>query len=313
MNKVVNISKLEELDRKGFAKNVINILIGAFFVAASFVFFFTPHKIVPGGIYGISIVLHYITQGLIPAFPQGLPIGTMALLMNIPLVILATRNFGKGYLSRTIVTFVSTAVFTDLLTWVQSLLGMDALVEHDILLSNIFGSVILAFGVAMILKNKGTGAGTDVIAKLVSKKTKVAVGYTLIIVDSCVVLMGLIAFRDIEATMYSLFVTFVYGKLVDVFIQGLSFNKAVFIVSKNYPEIGHAILEDLKRGVTLLHGKGLYGGDEKEILYTVVDNKQISRLRTIVHAVDPAAFITILDAQEIIGLGFKDNNDEEDN
>ncbi len=299
-------------DRKTVIMNIIKILIGSFFVAASFVFFFTPHKIVPGGVYGISIVLHYVTEGLLPAFPQGFPIGTVALLMNIPLVILATRNFGKGFLARTIITFVSTAVFTDLLSWVQSYLGMGALVEHDILLSCIFGSVILGFGVALILKNKGTGAGTDVIAKLISRKTKVPVGYTLIIVDSCVVLMGLIAFRDIEATMYSLFVTFVYGKLVDVFIQGLSFNKAVFIVSNNYPAIGHAILEELHRGGTLLHGKGLFNGDEKEILYTVVDNKQISRLRTIVHTIDSAAFITILDAQEIIGFGFKET-DEDDN
>lgn len=298
-------------DRKTVIMSIIKILIGSFFVAASFVFFFTPHKIVPGGIYGVAIVIHYITEGLLPAFPSGFPVGTVALLFNIPLVILATRNFGRGYLSRTILTFVSSAVFTDLLTWVQNYFGLGALAENDILLSCIFGSVILGFGVAMVLKAKGTGAGTDVVAKLVTKKTKIALGYTLIIVDSCVVLLGLIAFRDIEATMYSLFATFAYGKLVDVFIQGLSFNKAVFIVSNNYPEIGKQILSELHRGGTLLHGKGLFNGDEKEILYTVVDNKQISRLRSIVHSVDPAAFITILDAQEIIGLGFKATDDEE--
>lgn len=310
-NSFVDSVLVKKEDRKTVIMSIIKILIGSFFVAASFVFFFTPHKIVPGGIYGVAIVIHYITEGLLPAFPSGFPVGTVALLFNIPLVILATRNFGRGYLSRTILTFVSSAVFTDLLTWVQNYFELGALAENDILLSCIFGSVILGFGVAMVLKAKGTGAGTDVIAKLVTKKTKIALGYTLIIVDSCVVLLGLIAFRDIEVTMYSLFATFAYGKLVDVFIQGLSFNKAVFIVSNNYPEIGKQILSELHRGGTLLHGKGLFNGDEKEILYTVVDNKQISRLRSIVHSVDPAAFITILDAQEIIGLGFKATDDEE--
>lgn len=310
-NSFVDSVLVKKEDRKTVIMSIIKILIGSFFVAASFVFFFTPHKIVPGGIYGVAIVIHYITEGLLPAFPSGFPVGSVALLFNIPLVILATRNFGRGYLSRTILTFVSSAVFTDLLTWVQNCFELGALAENDILLSCIFGSVILGFGVAMVLKAKGTGAGTDVIAKLVTKKTKIALGYTLIIVDSCVVLLGLIAFRDIEVTMYSLFATFAYGKLVDVFIQGLSFNKAVFIVSNNYPEIGKQILSELHRGGTLLHGKGLFNGDEKEILYTVVDNKQISRLRSIVHSVDPAAFITILDAQEIIGLGFKATDDEE--
>ncbi|MDO4191637.1 MAG: YitT family protein [Bacteroidales bacterium] len=311
-NNKIESPVLKQEDRKTVILSVIKILIGSFFVAASFVFFFTPHKIVPGGVYGIAIVIHYLTEGIFSAFPSGLPVGTVALLFNIPLVIIATCSFGKGYLARTILTFVSTAVFTDLLTWIQNYFNVGALAENDILLSCIFGSAILGFGVAMVLKAKGTGAGTDVLAKLLTKKTKIAVGYTLIIVDSIVVLSGLIAFHDIEATMYSLFVAFFYGKLVDVFMQGLSFNKAVFIVSNNYPEIGRQILSELHRGGTLLHGKGLFNGDEKEILYTVLDNRQISRLRSIVHSVDPAAFITIIDAQEIIGLGFKPTDNEED-
>ena len=232
---------------KRIALDYLQILIGSLIVAIAYVFFFTPHKIIPGGIYGISIILHYKSMAWIPGLTEGLPIGTTALFFNIPLIIVAYKLFGNSYLMRTIVTFVSTAFFVDILTSLIPKFSMVHDLQNDMLLSCIYGSAILGFGVAQILKAHGTSAGTDVLAKLLTKYTKIPVGYTIIIIDSVIVLFGLIAFGDWQIPMYSLFTVFIYGKMVDVFMQGLSFNKAVFIISEKHEEIAQRIMYTMKQ------------------------------------------------------------------
>jgi len=290
-------------------KSYLQIIIGSLIVAIAYVFFITPHKIIPGGVYGISIILHYKTVGLFDFLPNGLPIGTTALFFNIPLVIIAYRVFGQGSLSRTIVTFVATAVFVDSLTLLSDNNGLIQALSDDTLLSCIFGSFILGFGVAMILRAKGTSAGTDVVAKILTKYSQIPVGYTLIIIDSIIVIFGLIAFGDWKIPLYSLFTVFVYGKAVDIFMQGLSFDKAVFIISDKNELISEKIINELHRGGTFFHGKGMYNGTEKNVIFTVINNRQVVRLREIIHQIDPKAFITILDATEILGEGFRSIED----
>ena len=297
--------------RKKAIKSYLQIIIGSLIVAIAYVFFITPQKIIPGGVYGISIILHYKTIGLFDFLPNGLPIGTTALFFNIPLVIIAYKVFGQGSLSRTIVTFVSTALFVDLLTFFSGDNGLIQALGDDILLSCVFGSFILGFGVAMILRAKGTSAGTDVVAKIVTKYSHIPIGYTLIIIDSIIVILGLIAFGDWKIPLYSLFTVFVYGKAVDIFMQGLSFDKAVFIISDKNEQISKKIINDLHRGGTFFHGKGMYNGTEKNVIFTVIGNRQVVTLREFIHQVDPKAFLTILDATEILGEGFRSIEDME--
>ena len=295
--------------RNKLIKDYIRIILGAFIVAIAYVFFITPHKIIPGGVYGISIILHYKTIGLFGLFTDGLPIGATSLCFNIPLVIIAYKIFGQGFLSRTIATFVSTAVFVDVLTLFSVHYDIGAIVKEDILLSCIYGSAIMGFGVALILKAKGTSAGTDVLAKILTRYTNIPVGYTLIIVDSIIVIFGLIAFGDWKIPMYSLFTVFVYGKAVDIFMQGLSFDKAVLIISDKNDLISEKIIHNLHRGGTFLYGKGMYNGTEKEIIFTVINARQVPVLREYIHQIDPKAFITIINATEILGEGFQSIED----
>lgn len=285
-------------------KEYFKIILGTFIVAMAYVYFFTPHKIIPGGVYGISIIIHYKTIGLFSAFPDGLPIGATSLFFNVPLIIIAYKMFGGGYLWRTIIAFVFTAIFVDLFTYIQGVTGVVALVPDDVLLSCIYGSIFMGLGAATILKAKGTSAGSDVIAKVINHFIHIPVGYAIIIVDSTIVLIGLIAFGDIRIPMYSLFVVFLFGKMVDVFIQGLSFNKAVFIICNNPNELANRIMKDMHRGGTFIHSTGMYQGAEKRVIYTVIENKQVYALREHVLEIDPNAFVTIIDAKEILGNGF---------
>ncbi|MDR0436729.1 MAG: YitT family protein [Bacteroidales bacterium] len=291
---------------KKILKDYAFIILGAFIVASGYVFFITPYKIIPGGVYGISIVIHYLTAGMFTGFPEGLPIGMTALCFNIPLMFAAYKLLGAGSLPKTITTFVATAVFVDLLTMFY---GFEQVVLGDSLLASIYGGVLIGLGVAMIFKAKATSAGTDVVSKIITKYFRIPVGISIIIVDSIVVLIGLIAFGDWAVPLYSWITIFVYGKVVDILQEGLSTDRAVFIITPKSKEMGDMINHKLKRGGTYFHGKGMYKGEEREIVYTVVNSRQIPKLREHIYEIDPTAFITILPANEILGQGFKALNE----
>lgn len=266
-------------------------------MAAGFVFFITPHKIVPGGVFGISIVLHYLI---------GTPVGVMGLVMNIPLTILGIKILGPRFGVRTVIGFVLSSVFIDLLT---SLWGNKALVEGDILLSCVFGGVLIGFGLGLIFKSKATSGGSDIIAMIIAKYTRLPVGQLMIYTDSVIVLVGLIAFRDWRIPLYSWIVIFITGKVIDVVLQGIDYDKSIFIVSDKFEEIREKILNDLNRGGTFLSGKGMYNGKERTIIFTVVNRRELQLLQAFISKVDPKAFLTVINASEILGEGFKPINE----
>ncbi|GHU86216.1 hypothetical protein FACS1894153_2870 [Bacteroidia bacterium] len=286
-----------------FIKQYGLIVLGSFIVAAAYVFFITPYKIIPGGVYGIAIVLHYISAGWFDFLPEGLPIGLTALCFNIPLAYFAFRLLGgkAKAIPRTITTFVSTSIFTDLFSY---FFDNHQLATGDSLLASIYGGVLIGIGVTMIFKAKATSAGTDVIARIVSKYIKIPIGLSIIIIDSIVVLIGLIAFGEWAVPLYSWITIFVYGKVVDAFQLGLKHSKAVFIISPKHKEIGEMINQKLNRGGTFFHGKGIYSGQETNIVYTVVSSRQVPSLREKILEIDSNAFITVMSANETFGNGF---------
>lgn len=293
---------LSNLSKKRMVRDYLLILIGSAIVASGYVFFVTPFRIIPGGCYGLSIIIHYLSQGWFEAFPEGLPVGATALVFNIPLWIAAFKLLGPSYGPKTVITFASTAIFTDTFTYLQ---GQDLLINHDPLLASIYGGAMIGLGVSLIFKAKGTSAGTDVLAKIIAKYAHLPVGTTIMIIDSFIVLLGLIAFKDWEVPLYSWITIFVYGRVVDVITDGVRTEKAVFIITSKKEEMRNAILFTLHRGGTFLEGSGMYSGEHKDMIYTVLPKSQISTLKEVVHQVDPKAFMTLLPAYEILGEGFR--------
>lgn len=269
------------------------ILIGSFILAAGFVLFITPYKIVPGGVYGVSIVLHYLF---------GFPVGLTALSMDIPLTLLGIRILGPRFGAKTVVGFLLTAVFVDGITY---LYGNEPLVPNEPLLSSIYGGVFLGLGLGLIFKSKATSGGTDIVAMIISKYTKLPVGQLLIYVDSAIVLLGLAVFQDWKIPLYSLIVIFITGRVIDTIMQGINYDKTLFIISDKYEEIRHKIINDLNRGGTLFKGQGMYNGAERTIIFTVVNRREMAILQEYIHQIDPKAFVTVIDANEILGEGFK--------
>ena len=275
-------------------KDYFLILVGAFLQALAYVVFMAPYKIVPGGVYGISIVLHYVTEGMFSFMPEGLPMGMTALCFNIPLMILAMKRIGLASGPKTIVTFLLISIFTDLLSyWI----GYDSLVENDHFIAGFYGGAILGIGVTCVFKAQSTSAGTDVLARVIANQSNMKVSNVIIALDSAIVMLGLIVFRDWAVPLYSWFTIFVYGKIVEMF-QTENPSRAVFIVSKKTDQLKDLILNKLKLGGTFLHGRGMYKGEEQDIIFTLAERKDLRRLKDEIKERDPQAFVSTMHASK---------------
>ena len=288
----------DKLFSKRGLKNYSLIVIGAFILAAGFVLFITPYKIVPGGVYGISIVLHYLL---------GTPVGLVALAFDIPLTIIGIKVLGPRFGAKTVVGFVLTAVFVDGLTF---LYGTEPLVKDDALLSSIFGGLFLGVGLGLIFKSRATSGGTDIVAMMISKYTRYPVGQLMIMVDSIIVLLGLVVFQDWKIPLYSLIVIFITGKVVDTILEGMNYDKVLFIISDKSDEIRQKIIVDLNRGGTLIKGEGLYSQTDRQVIFTVVNRRETVMLQDYINEIDPLAFVTVLNSNEILGNGFRSLKDK---
>ena len=270
------------------------IVVGAFLQALSYVLFLAPYKIVPGGVYGLSIVLHYVTKGVFSIFPDGLPMGATAVCFNVPLLLLAMKKIGLSSGPKTIVTFVLISVFTDTLSY---FCGTEPLVENDTFIACFYGGAILGIGVTCVFKAQSTSAGTDVLARVIANNSNLKVSNMIIILDSAIVMLGLIVFQDWAVPLYSWFAIFVYGKVVEMF-QTENPNRAVFIVSKKTQEIKDLIVGKMGMRGTFLHGRGMYEGKEKEIIFTIAERKDMPRLKDEIKEIDPNAFISTMHASK---------------
>lgn len=283
---------MQTLFSKSFLKDLLLIVVGSFLLGVGYSLFLAPVKIVPGGVYGISIVINHLTEGVFEAFPKGLPIGTVALVFNIPLFVLALGYLGRLSAIKTAITFVLTAVFSDLVAvWAEG----KPLVEGDPLLCAFYGGALLGFSVYLIFMAHSTCAGTDTLARVIATKVNVKLSTLIIIIDSIVVLMGLLAFGDWGVPLYSWIAIFVYGKVVDV-LQPANPYKSVFIVSTKPQELRDLLCLTMGLRGTFLHGRGMYLGTERDVIFIIVERKRLQELKTRVLEVDSDAFITAGDA-----------------
>jgi len=297
---VPSIFQPEKLFSAKWFKSYALIAVGTFLVAMGYVLFISPNKIVPGGIYGISIMLHYLL---------GTPIGLTALVFNIPLTLIGTKLLGPRFGAKTVVAFILTSIYVDLLSYFY---GSSPLVPGETLVSCIFGGLFIGIGVALTFKAKATSGGSDVIAMILQKYTHLPSGQLMMLVDSSIVVLSFVVFGDWRIPLFSWITIFVTGKVIDTVMHGFSYDKTLFIISDKHDEIRNSIINDLKRGGTFLYGEGMYNRDSKQIIFTVVNPRELYLLEEYIHRIDPNAFIAVLDAYEILGKGFKSLSEKVD-
>ena len=269
------------------------IILGALIMAVGYVLFISPYKFAPGGVYGIAIVLHYTL---------GWHIGLVGLAMDIPLTIIGFWVLGPRFGAKTIFGFVMLSVW---ITVLEKYWGYDPFVVNQPLLSAIYGGILVGLGLGLVFKSKATSGGSDIIAMMIAKYTKLPLGQLMIYVDSAIVVVGWIAFKDPIIPLISWVIIFITGKVVDVILQGINYDKTLFIISDKYEEIQEKIIQDLNRGGTAIKGNGIYNNNEKTILFTVVNRRELAILQDFIHKIDPNAFLTVINANEVLGQGFK--------
>lgn len=277
-------------------RNIIDyslIVVDSFLQALSYVLFLAPYEVIPGGVHGISIVTHYVTRDLFSFFPDGLPMGATALRFNIPLMILAMKKIELSPGPKAIVTFLLISIFTDSLSYFLT----DSLVGNDAFIAASYGGTILGLSVTRAFRAQSTSAGTDVLARVTANDSNLKVSNMIIVLNSAVVLLGLIVFKDWAVPLYSWFTIFVYGKIVGMF-QTENPNRAVFIVSRKTQELKTLIVDKMGMRGTFIHDKGMYQGNETETIFTIAEREDIPRLKDEMKEIDPNAFVFTMHASK---------------
>lgn len=288
----------EKMFSKKWFKAYGFIVLGAMVLTFGYVYFIIPYKILPGGIYGISIMLHH---------KLGFPVGLTALFFNVILLLVGLKLLGPRFGVKTLTALILTSVMVDVAGYYT---GLEPLVEDEALLSAVFGGLLVGVGVGLIFKSRASTGGSDVLAMILVKYSSMPMGQIMIVIDSIVVLLGLAVFGDWKIPLYSWILIFVYGKTVDVVLQGPSYDKTLFIISKKHDLIKTKLVKEMGRRGSFITGEGMFGGQNHKIIFTTVTRREVAILQDYIHDIDPDAFMTVLEANEVLGGGFRTLKDK---
>ena len=301
------------------AKKIINFLIpygwllgGCFVFALGAVMFAEPYGFAPGGTYGLSMVFHHL---------WGWETEVTALCMDVPLLLLGIYFLGGMFGVKTVICTFAIPIFMWL---IHNTYGYNALLEPEInvsalieqgveprtllkeqLLSAIFGGIVYGIGIGMIFKARATSGGSDIISMILNKYTHISLGTLVIIVDCTITLSTVVAFGDWRLPMYSWIIVFIEGKVIDLIVEGASMHKTLMIITEQVEPIKNVILNEINRGATLFPAVGMYKGEQRNVIYTILTRQEMITLRHRIADIDPDAFINIIDSKEILGRGFK--------
>ncbi len=272
---------------------------GSCLYAISISVFAAPNQIAPGGVTGLATILNTLIHT---------PIGTVAFLLNIPIIIWAMLEIGYKVVIKTIVAIVISSLVIDL-----SALFLPAY-QGDHMLAAIFAGVLEGIGLSLIFIRGGTTGGTDMTARLLNRRfPHLSMGKLMMTVDMMVITLSAFVYWSIESALYALIVIFVATRVIDAILYGLDIGtgKLLFIISDQGKRISTKIIETLGRGVTILSGHGAYSGQERDVLFCAVRKYEVHRALHLIREIDKRAFIIIGEAGQITGEGFREEQAQE--
>lgn len=268
---------------------IVTILLGSLICGISYNVFIIPHKMLSGGLSGIALIINYVT---------GIKPGMMLFMLNIPVFLLGQKFVDKEFVILSLIGAVSFSLFLDSF----SFLKYKMLVE-DIMLSSIYGGIFNGIGIGIVLRNRASLGGIDIIAVIIKKYFSLNVGSTSLIINIAIVATSSLIY-GIRPAMYTLISMYVSSKVLDKVQEGFDIRKQVMIISDNEEELGNEIINRLHRGVTYLEGEGAFTRNKKKVIYCIVTLNQLAKLKQIVIETDPHAFMTVNDTAEVLGKGF---------
>ncbi|HAT56175.1 MAG TPA: hypothetical protein DCS74_01175 [Veillonellaceae bacterium] len=272
---------------KSWIGRIAGLISGTLIYMIGLEFFLVPNHIIDGGVVGVSLMAAAVTS---------IPFSFWVVILNIPFFYLGYRQIGRA------LTVSSLIAVGALSAWGVVLKGYSP-VTTDPFLSTIFGGIIIGIGVGIVIRSGGSTDGTEIVAIWMDKQMSFSVGEIIMFFN--LFILGSAGFVfSWNSAMYSLVAYFIAYKMIDVVTEGLDESKGAFIVSDRYQDVADAVVSQMGRAVTLLYGEGGYLKEQKKILYCVVTRLEITRLKKVVYASDPNAFISVFDVKEVQGGQF---------
>ncbi|MGM7721939.1 YitT family protein [Metabacillus sp. Hm71] len=272
-------------------KNILFILIGSAIFAFGLVHFNMQNNLAEGGFTGITLMLFFLFN-FDPSISN--------LLLNIPLFFIGWRVLGRTSFFYTMIGTIGLSFFL----WIFQRYQIDMPLNDDLTLAALFAGVFLGIGLGTIFRYGGTTGGVDIIARLAHRSFGWSMGKTMFLFDLCVITLSLITYLSYKEAMYTLVAVFVGARVIDFMQEGAYAAKGATIISSHSEEISKRIMEEMERGVTILKGQGSFSKQDRDVLYCVVGKNEIVRLKSVITAVDPHAFVAVSDVHDVLGEGF---------
>ena len=280
--------------KKPVGLDYLMIIVGTGLMSLAINSVFDAAGMVTGGFSGIAIIIKAWTKNLIEG---GIPLWVTNCVLNLPLFVIAWKVRGFSFIKRAILGEISLSVWLAIQP-VWNLAG------NDLLPSALYGGVIQGVGIGLVFLGGGTTGGTDMMAAIIQKFLKhYSIAQIMQVIDAMVVLVGMYVF-GVHKALYAIIAVYLVTKVSDGLIEGLKFSKAAYIITGKPKEISDMIINDLDRGVTGINARGMYSGQDKLMLFCVVNKKEIIMLKEKVDKIDPDAFVIVTDAREVHGEGF---------
>lgn len=281
-------------------RDYVLIAVSSLIQAVSLHLFFVPANLASGGVSGIAQFINHFTDW---------PIGRMVLIGNIPLFLLGWRYLGgRRFALRTAFAIVTYSLLVDLLADniifnnLSRVLILD--LKDDIFLNSLYGAIVSGVGYGLVYRARGTSGGSDILARILNKWRGVSMTQSYLMVDAAVILSAGFIFGWKEA-LYAMITLYVSGLVSETVLEGGGTVRTAMIVTNQAEEISARVIEELERGVTYLEGRGAYTGNSRPVMYCVVNRSEVAALKSIVHEIDPDAFMVIGFAHEALGEGFR--------
>ncbi len=272
-------------------KNIIFILLGSAIFSFGIVHFNMQNNLGEGGFTGITLLLYFLWEWD-PAITN--------IILNIPVFFIGWKFLGRNTFLYTIIGTFAVSIFL----YIFQINPFPTYLQSDMTLAALFAGGFIGVGLGIIFRYGGTTGGVDIIARLVYKHVGWSMGKTMFLFDFVVITTSVFTILELVEGMYTLVAVYIAARVIDFIQEGAYSARGATIISSHSKDIATKINKEMDRGVTVLSGKGSFTGENRDVLYCIVGRNEIVRLKNIINAIDPHAFVAVSSVHDVVGEGF---------
>lgn len=274
-------------------KKYFNIILGTTIFSLSVIWFADPTGLVLGGISGIAIIVKSISGGVIPLFLTNL-------ILNIPIFLISIKQRGFKFILNSLVSVLWMTLVLEVARYIPNPLD----VSNDYFLTALMAGIFAGTGLGLVLREGATSGGTDMLASIVKfLKPHLDISNLLLVIDGIIIILGMSVF-GVSNGIYAIVAVYISSIIINLFTEGAHFARGAFILSSDFQKISDEIMKNLDRGNTGIKVKGMYSKEDKQMLFVVVEPKEVVTLQNIVKNIDKKAFMVVFDVRQALGEGF---------